>query len=93
MIQAVVPLTVSVKLPSFRTNSPENWFIRAEAQVENKRITAPHTKFTHFVAALPQDVARRLLNLVRAPPAKPYEALRKRQIQMYSLSDFKRYQA
>ncbi len=63
MIQAVVPLTVSVKLSSFRTNSPENWFIQAEAQVENKRITASHTKFTHFVAALPQDVACRLLDL------------------------------
>ena len=75
VIQAAVPLTtVSVELPSFWTNSPEVWFIHAEAQFEKRRITAFHTKFTHCVAALPQDVASRLLDLVRAPPTEPYEA-------------------
>ena len=75
VIQAAVPLTtVSVELPSFWTNSPEVWFIQAEAQFEKRRITASHTKFTHCVAALPQDVAFRLLDLVRAPPTEPYEA-------------------
>ena len=85
--------TVSVKLPTFWTDSPEVWFLQAEAQFENKRITSSRTKFTHCVAALPQDVACRLLDLVRAPPAEPYEALRSRLIQMYTLSDFQRYQA
>lgn len=85
--------TISVKLPTFWTDSPEVWFIQAEAQFENKRITASRTKFTHCVAALPQDVACRLLDLVRSPPAEPYEALRRRLIQMYTLSDFQRYQA
>lgn len=93
-VSAHMPLTtVSVKLPTFWTDSPEVWFIQAEAQFENKRITSSRTKFTHCVAALPQDVACRLLDLVRAPPADPYEALRRRLIQMYSLSDFQRYQA
>ena len=45
------------------------------------------------VAALPQDVACRLLDLVKAPPDDSYEALRRRLIQMYSLSDFQHYQA
>ena len=63
-----IPLRrISVKLPTFWTDSHEVWFIQAEAQFENKRITASHTKFTHCVAALPQDVACRLLDLVRAP--------------------------
>lgn len=78
-----------VKLPSFWTNSPEVWFIQAEAQFENKRIISSHTKFTHCVAALPQDVVCRLLDLVPAPPAESYRALRRRLIQMYSLSVFK----
>ena len=93
-VAAQLPLTtVSVKLPSFWTDSPEVWFLQAEAQFENKGITVSRTKFTHCVAALPQDVACRLLDLVRAPPADPYAALRRRLIQMYSLSDFQRYQA
>ena len=91
---SAVPLTaVSVKLPTFWTDSPEVWFIQAEAQFEVKRITVSRTKFNHCLAALPQDVACRLLDLVRAPPADPYEALRNRLIQMYTLSDFQRYQA
>ena len=78
---------------NFHPFGPILWFIQAEAQFENERITASHTKFTHCVAALPQDVASRLLDLVWAPPAEPYEALRRRLIQMYSLNDFRRYQA
>ena len=94
VIQTAGPLTtVSVILPSFWTNSLEIWFIQEEAQFENKKTTPTCTKFTYCVAALPQDVACRLLDLVRAPPAEPYEALKRRLIQMYSLSDFQRYQA
>ena len=67
-VAAQLPLTaVSVKLPSFWTDSPEVWFLQAEAQFENKGITVSRTKFTHCVAALPQDFACRLLDLVRAP--------------------------
>ena len=70
-MQGSVPLTaVTVKLPSFWTDSPEVWFLQAEAQFENKRITSSRKKFTHCVAALPQDVACRLLDLVRAPPRR-----------------------
>ena len=90
--QSAIPLRmVSVKLPTLRTNSPEVWFI--QAQCENKRVTTSQTKFTHFLAELPQDVACRLLDLVRAPPAAPYKAVRSCLIQMFTLSDFQRYQA
>ena len=70
------------------------WFLQAEAQVENKRINLSRTRFTHCVGTLPQDVACRLLELVGAPPAEPYEALRAPLIQMYSLCEinFQRYQ-
>ena len=92
--QSAVPLTsVSVKLLTFCTDSPEVWFIQAEAQFEVKRIITSQTKFYHCLNALPQDVACRLLDLDRAPPAAPYKALRSRLIQMYTLSDFQRYPA
>ncbi len=64
-VSAQVPLlTVFVKLPLFWTDSPEVWFLQAKAQFKIKRITLSRMKFTHFVAALTQDVACRLLNLV-----------------------------
>ena len=92
--QSAVPLTtVSINLPTFWTDSPEVWFIQAEAQFKVKRITTSRTKFNHCLTALPQDVAFQLLDLVRAPPATPYEALRSCLIQMNMLSDFQRYQA
>ena len=50
-------------------------------------------RFTHCLAALPQDVACRLLDLVPAPLVEPYETLRQRLIQMCSLSEFQGYQA
>ena len=53
---SAVPLTtVSVKLPTFWTDSPEVWFIQAEAQFENKRITTSRTKFTHL---LPRSILK-----------------------------------
>ena len=78
--------TVSVKLPTCSTDSPEVYKLKLSS-----RITLSRTRFTHFDAVLPQYSACRLLDLVRAPPAEPYEALSL--IQMYSLSEFQGYQA
>ena len=94
MIQGAIPLTtISVKFLSFWTNSLEVWLIQAEAQFEKKKIRSTRSKFTHCVAALPQDVACRLLDLVQGPLVKPYKALRRCVIQMYSLRDFQIDQA
>jgi len=86
MIQAAVPLSkVSVKLPSFWTNSLEVWFLQAEAQFEVKRITASRTIDTHCVVALPQDVACRLLNLVFAPHGQNVDPPREARILLQRL--------
>lgn len=85
--------TVSIKLPTFWTDSPEVWFLQAEAQFAIKRVTTSLTKFHHCVAALPQDVATRLIDLIRNPTSDPYATLRTSLIQMYTLSNFQRYQA
>jgi len=84
---------VSVKLPTFWTDSPEVWFLQAEAQFGIKRVTTSLTKFHHCVAVLPQDVAIRLIDLILKPTSDPYATLRTRFIQMYTLSNFQRYQA
>ena len=84
--------TVSVKLPIFWTDSPSVWFLQAEAQFEDNKITFSRTNISHCIATLPQDVACRLLDLVKGPPpGGPYKALRRRLIQMYWMSDFQRH--
>ena len=91
--EGVLHTTVSIKLPTFWTNSPEVWFLQAEAQFAINHVTTSLTKFHHCVAALPQDVATRLIDLIRNPTSDPYATLRNRLIQMYTLSNFQRYQA
>ena len=63
--------TVSIKLPTFWTYSPEAWFQQAQSQFAIKRVTTSLTKIHHCVAALPQDVAICLIDLVCNPPAEP----------------------
>ena len=84
---------VSIKLPTFWTDSPKVWFLQAESQFAIKPVTTFLTKFHHCVAALPQDVATHLIDLVCNPPADPYATLRACFVQMYTLSNFQRYQA
>ena len=87
-----VPLTtVTIKLPTFWTDSQEVWLLQAKAQFENKRITTSQTKFTHCIASPLQDVTCRLLDLVRSPQAD-HKALWRRLIQIYTFNDFQRYQ-
>ena len=74
---------VSIKLPTFQ----------AEAQFTIKCVTTSMTKFHHCIAALPQDVATRLIDLIRDPTADPYTTLRARLVQIYTLTNFQRYQA
>ena len=74
---------VSIKLPTFQ----------AKAQFEIKHVTTSMTKFHHCVAAIPQDVATCLIDLIRDPTADPYTTLRARLVQIYTLSNFQRYQA
>ena len=85
--------TVSIKLPTFLTDSPKVWFLQAKAQFAIKCVTDFPDQVSSMRAALPQDVATRLIDLISNPTADPYTTLRTRLIQMYTLSNFQRYQA
>jgi len=85
--------TVSLKLPAFWPEEVEVWFAQAEAQFAIKRITDSRTKLYYVVSVLPQYVAPQLSDLLHAPPAAPYESLKDRLFQLYSLSDWQRFEA
>lgn len=78
---------INIKLPSFWPNSPSTWFIQAEAQFSLGRIKKDSNRYNYVVAALPQDVAESIVDILEAPPlTEKYEYLKKVLIERHSLS-------
>ena len=59
---------VAMKLPSFWTTQPQVWFAQAEAQFEIRKIKEEATKYYYVVAALDQQTAGRLTDMLSTPP-------------------------
>ena len=79
---------VSMKLPTFWTVQPEVWFVQAEAQFRLRRIETDETRYYYVVAALDQDTATRVLDLVNnLPVSDKYEALKIRLRQVRGTED------
>ena len=82
---------VSLKLPTFWTSQPEVWFAQAEAQFNLRGITAEDTKYFYVLAALDQQTATRLLDLISRPPVdNKYKTLKDRLISAFGLSKHER---
>lgn len=78
---------VALKLPTFWTAQPEVWFAQAEAQFCLRKIEADETRYFYVVAALDQDTATRVLDLVNHPPDNGrYQALKSRLLDTFGLS-------
>lgn len=78
---------VSLKLPTFWTAQPQVWFQQAEAQFLIRNITSDQTKYAYIVAALDQDTAGRLLDLLSAPPRdNKYETIKARLNKTFGLT-------
>lgn len=78
---------VSIKLPTFWTAQPHVWFQQAEAQFTIRGITADETKYACVVAALDQDSASRLLDLLSHPPTQhKYRAIKTRLLKTFGLT-------
>ena len=82
---------VAVKLPTFWSAQPDVWFAQVEAQFHLRGITAGDTKYYHVLAALDQDTATRLIDLITSPPAdNKYTALKTRLTETFGLSERER---
>ena len=78
---------VSLKLPTSWVTQPHVWFTQAEAQFHIRRSTADDTIFYHVVAALDQDTAGRLLDVLTTPPeTNKYAALKDRLLQTFGFT-------
>jgi len=79
--------SVSFKLPPFWTSQPQVWFQQAEAQFIIRKITKDEIKYSHIVAALDQDTAGRLLDLLRDPLNEhKYDAIKTRLTKTFGLT-------
>ena len=79
--------TLSVKLPTFWPDMPEEWFGQAEANFRARRITSPKSKFNLVVVALDADTLKGVLDLIEQEPEDDsYDRLKARLVQAFKLS-------
>ena len=84
---------VALKLPEFWADNAHVWFAQTEAQFATKGITCSETKFYYCVAALGHADAAQVVDLIEYPPDElPYESLKERLTELYTLNPFQRYQ-
>ncbi|KAL3969232.1 importin subunit alpha-6/7 [Sarotherodon galilaeus] len=82
---------VALKLPDFWLHNPPSWFVHVEAQFALRGVSADDTKYHHVVASLDPLSTRRVMTLLRDPPAQgKYTALKALLLRRYSLSDAER---
>lgn len=82
---------VALKLPDFWLHDPPSWFVHVEAQFALRGVSADDTKYHHLVASLDPLSTRRVMTLLRDPPAQgKYTALKALLLRRYSLSDAER---
>ena len=61
---------VSLKLPEFCTSHFRVWFQQTEAQFALMQVTADNTKYFYVVAALDQDSAQKVIDLLENSPTR-----------------------
>ena len=85
---------VTLKLPSFWTQQPSVWFAQTEAQFAIRKIVQEETKYYHVVAALDQETATRVMDMLSTiPESTPYSKLKQRLLDTFDLSDYERASA
>ena len=63
-------------------------------QLALKRVKVSSTKFYYCVSSFNQETANQVLDLTKSPPSdKPYDALKRRLLKLFTLDDFQRYEA
>ena len=64
----VAVAAVSVKIPPFWPADPLVWFAQVEAQFATRHITSQRTRFDHVVAALSNEFATEVRDIILHPP-------------------------
>ncbi|KFD47494.1 hypothetical protein M513_11655 [Trichuris suis] len=84
---------VAVKLPPFWPHAPKLWFAQAEAQFHLRGITSSLTQFYYTIAALPDNVAADVDDLLKPYGDSPYEHLKAQLLEPFSLTEDERFRS
>ena len=79
---------LAIKLPDFRTDDPDLWFMHAEFAFRNSQVTQSKTKIDHVMQKLPQNImilVRGLIMKSAASSSTPYEDLKAKLVSFYTL--------
>lgn len=92
VIKSDINTITRIKLAPFFDKNPELWFIIAESQFNLHKSIKDDDKFNHTLAALPQDVALSVIDILKNTDATVprYDNLKKALIDRHSLSKEKR---
>lgn len=83
--------SVAVRLPNFWTNSPQTWFIQADAHFSLYNVKSDRARYHLVIASLPQDVIETILDILKAPPQQEkYLNLKTVIIERLTISEEKR---
>lgn len=78
---------IGIRLPPFWHKSISTWFAQVEAQFKVSRIISDTTKLNYVIAALPQDVAESIIDILDNPPENnSYANLKETLISRHSVS-------
>ena len=82
---------VGLKLPTFWPEHAAVGFVQSESPFVTRGIVADSTKYHYITAALDQETATRVLDLLLAPPANnKYQAIKERLLATFSLTESQR---
>lgn len=82
---------VSVKPPPFWQQNPVLWFAQLESQFVLAQVTTDHTKYSYVVAALSEEMALEVQDILSSPPnVDRYPAIKNALITRLSQSEAKR---
>lgn len=77
----------TIKLPQFYIQNPESWFIIAEAQFGQKKLS-DDWKFNHVIETLPESIAVSVIDVIKnAVPGQRYTTLKRAILDRMGLSE------
>ena len=83
--------SIALKLPQFWADGAKIWFAQAESQFAIKNITSELTKYHHVIAALPNEIAVKLIDFFEnVPEEEQYTSIKMRLLKKFTHTDLEK---
>jgi len=83
--------SIALKLPQFWADGAKIWFAQAESQFAIKNITSELTKYHHVIAALPNEIAVKLIGFFEnVPEEEQYTSIKMKLLKKFTHTDMEK---